>query len=164
MSRPAFFGPALFLLLESCLYLLYVKVGKFHHREFILSLYHWRGDEPILDIGCGRGLLRSGSLRGGHATGIDIWSTEDLSGNAEAATLQNLEWEGVATRCTVVSQSATEMSFPDTSFDVVVSYLCLHNIEDKSARMAALGQIARVLRPGGVAMLSDYKNTGRVCL
>lgn len=111
-----------------------------------------------------RDLLLAGTakrlLTGGHATGIDIWSTEDLSGNAEAATLQNLELEGVATRCTVVSQSATEMSFPDTSFDVIVSNLCLHNIEDKSARMAALGQIAPVLRPGGVAMLSDYKNTG----
>ncbi|QNI38068.1 class I SAM-dependent methyltransferase [Edaphobacter albus] len=164
ITRPTFLWPAFFLLLEGCLYLLYVKVGKFHHRDFILSLHNWRGDEQILDVGCGRGLLLAGAAKrlnaGGHATGIDIWSAEDLSGNAEAATQQNLELEGVAARCTLVSQSAAEMPFPDASFDVVVSNLCLHNIYEKSARMAALGHIARVLRPGGVAVLSDYKKTG----
>lgn len=164
MSRPTFLGPAAILLLEGCLYLLYVKVGKFHHRDFILSLYRWRGNEQVLDVGCGRGLLLAGAAKrlnaGGHATGIDIWSTEDLSGNAEAATQQNLEVEGVVARCTVMSQSATEMRFADASFDVVVSNLCLHNITDKAARRVAVGHIARVLRPGGVAMISDYKNTG----
>lgn len=164
ITRPTFLWPAGCLLVEGCLYLLYVKVGKFRHRDFILSLHNWRGDEQILDVGCGRGLLLAGAAKrlnaGGHATGIDIWSTEDLSGNAEAATWNNLELEGVAARCTLVSKSAAEMPFQDASFDVIVSNLCLHNIYDKPSRQAALGHIARVLRPGGVALLSDYKKTG----
>jgi ubiquinone/menaquinone biosynthesis C-methylase UbiE len=52
------------------------------------------------------------------------------------------------------------MPFADASFDVVVSNLCLHNIYDRPTRLQALHQIARVLKPGGIALLSDYKRTG----
>ena len=163
-TRPTFLWTGGFLLVEACLYLLYVKVGKFHHRDFMLSLYPWKGDERVLDVGCGRGLLLVGAAKrltaGGHATGIDIWSTEDLSGNAAEATEQNLAIEGVDARCTLISESAAEMSFADGSFDVVVSNLCLHNLYDREIRRAALAHIVRVLRPGGVALLSDYKLTG----
>ena len=52
------------------------------------------------------------------------------------------------------------MPFPDASFDVVVSNLCLHNLYERSSRIAALQHIARVLKPGGVAILSDFRRTG----
>jgi hypothetical protein len=55
--RPMFFTSGLLLLLEGCLYLFYVKVGKLRHRDLMLSLHSWRGDENVLDVGCGRGLL-----------------------------------------------------------------------------------------------------------
>ena len=45
------------------------------------------------------------------------------------------------------------------SFDVIVSNLCLHNIYDRPTRLLALQQIVRVLKPGGVALISDYKLT-----
>jgi arsenite methyltransferase len=56
----SFFWPAGFLLAEGFLFLLYVKIGKFHHRDFMLSLHTWRGDENVLDVGCGRSPRRSG--------------------------------------------------------------------------------------------------------
>jgi arsenite methyltransferase len=153
-----------FLLAEACLFLLYVKVGKFRHRDFILNMHPWRGDEQVLDVGCGRGLLLAGAAKRldstGHATGIDIWSNVDMGGNSEAATLHNLTLEGITDRCTLVSQSAGEMTFPDNTFDVIVSNLCIHNIYDKPTRLGALHQIVRVLKPGGIALISDYKRTG----
>ena len=153
-----------FLLVEGVLMLLYVKFGKFRHRDFLLSLHTWRGDEQVLDVGCGRGLLLAAVAKrlsgSGHATGIDIWSNVDMGGNSEAATRRNLEMEGVAQRCDLASAPAQDMEFADSSFDVVVSNLCIHNIYDKSSRTAALAQIVRVLKPGGVAILSDYKLTG----
>ena len=144
-------------------FLLYVKVGKHFHRDFMLSLYKWRGDENVLDVGCGRGLLLIGAakhLTSGRATGIDIWSNEDMGGNSEAATLKNIELERVTKLCTLLSIPAQKMPFPDANFDVVMSNLCLHNIYDRPTRLQALHQIARVLKPGGIALLSDYKRTG----
>src|ERR1700721_1703883 len=163
----SFYWPAGFLLAEGFLFLLYVKVGKSRHRDFMLNLHPWRGDEDVLDVGCGRGLLLAGaakriaSLNGtGHATGIDVWSNVDMGGNSAAATQHNLDLEGVSAICTLISQPAQDMTFPDASFDFVVSNLCLQNIYDKPTRHQALQQIVRVLKPGGVALISDYKRTG----
>jgi arsenite methyltransferase len=163
MLHPTLTGLGVVLLAEGLLFLLYVKFGKFRHRDLMLSLHPWKGDEQVLDVGCGRGLLLAGAaehLTVGHATGLDIWSNVDMGGNSEAATLHNLELEGIESRCTLVSAGAQEMPFADASFDVIVSNLCLHNIYDRPIRLQALHQIARVLKPGGIALLSDYKRTG----
>jgi arsenite methyltransferase len=167
LTPRSFYWPAGFLIVEGLLFLLYVKVGKFRHRDFMLSLYNWRGDENVLDVGCGRGLLLAGAAKriaavsgNGHATGIDVWSNVDMGGNSAAATQHNLDLEGVSSFCTLLSQPAQEMSFPDATFDVIVSNLCLHNIYDAPTRRKALGQIVRVLKPGGIALISDYKRTG----
>jgi ubiquinone/menaquinone biosynthesis C-methylase UbiE len=72
----------------------------------------------------------------------------------------NLELEEIEDRCALLSMPAQEMPFHDATFDVIVSNLCLHNIYDREMRRRALTQIARVLKPGGVAILSDYKLTG----
>ncbi len=152
------------MLTGALLMLFYVKVGKFSHRDTMLALHAWRGDEQVLDVGCGRGLLLAGAAKrlttGGHATGMDIWSNEDMGGNSEPATQRNLEIEGICDRCTLVSEGAQNMPFADGSFDVIVSNLCLHNIYDKPTRQKAVAEIARVTKPGGVALISDYKLTG----
>jgi arsenite methyltransferase len=164
---PMFAWTGGFLLAEACLFFLYVKVGKFRHRDFMLSMHTWRGDENVLDVGCGRGLLLAGAAKRiaavsgtGHATGIDVWSNVDMGGNSAAATQHNLDLEGISSICTLISQPAQEMSFPDASFDVILSNLCLHNIYDAPTRRQALHQIVRVLKPGGIALISDYKRTG----
>jgi arsenite methyltransferase len=164
MLHPTLAGLGGFLLAEGMLFLLYVKFGKFRHRDFMLSMHPWRADEQVLDVGCGRGLLLAGAakhLTTGHATGIDIWSNIDMGGNSEAATRHNLQLEGIDSRCTLISVGAQEMPFADASFDVIVSNLCLHNIYDRPTRRKALQQIARVLKPGGLALISDYKHTGQ---
>jgi ubiquinone/menaquinone biosynthesis C-methylase UbiE len=163
ISSRTFAWTAGFLLAEGFLFLLYVKVGKFRHRDRMLALIIWRGDEQVLDVGCGRGLLLAGAAKHittGHATGIDLWSNVDMGGNSPEATQRNLELEGVASRCSVVSVPAQEMPFPDGHFDVILSNLCIHNIYDRPTRTAALAQVVRVLKPGGVALISDYKRTG----
>ena len=162
---PMFFGTGGLLLAEGLLYLLYVKKGKLKHRDYMLSLHQWKGDEQVLDVGCGRGLLMIGAAKRltpggtGKAIGIDVWSNVDMGSNSPEATQMNMEIEGVEDRCKVMNCTAQSMVFAKNSFDVVVSNLCLHNIYDKGEREDALGEIVRVLRPGGVALISDYKLT-----
>lgn len=152
---------ALFLA-EGLLMFIYVKRGKFRHRDRMLAQVDWRGNEQVLDVGTGRGLLMIGAARRlttGHSVGIDIWSTKDLSGNAPNRTLENIAIEGVSDKCEIRSDDATRISFAGGSFDVVLSNLCIHNIPRQSGRDQACREIARVLRPGGVAVISDYKLT-----
>src|SRR5262249_19782721 len=85
LNTRSFYWPAGFLIAEGSLFLLYVKVGKFRHRDFMLGLHNWRGDEKVLDVGCGRGLLLAGAAKriaatsgAGHVTGIDVWSNVDM--------------------------------------------------------------------------------------
>src|SRR6476661_364207 len=145
------------------LMLLYAKWGKFRHRDMMLNMLRWRGDERVLDVGTGRGLLLIGAARRlttGTATGIDIWSTKDLSGNSLARTQTNIDVEGVQDKVDLKSDDARKLSFPDATFDVVLSNLCIHNIPDADGRAQACREVARVLKPGGVALISDFINTG----
>jgi SAM-dependent methyltransferase len=160
--RYAFLTIGIVFSLEAILMLVYAKFGKFRHRDRMLRMAALRGDERVLDIGTGRGLLAVGAARAlttGRVTAIDIWKTEDLSANARDRTEAVIALEGVGDRVEIQEADATKLPFADASFDVVVSNLCLHNIADVRGRKQAIAEIARVLKPGGRAVISDFKNT-----
>src|SRR5262249_9734651 len=138
------------------------KVGKVRDREKLLDRIPWTGAERVLDVGCGRGLMLVGAARrltGGKAVGIDIWQAEDLSGNRPEATLENARREGVADRVEVQTADMRKIPFPDGAFDVVVSSQAIHNVYDAGGRAQAIAEIARVLAPGGRALLRDIRHT-----
>jgi ubiquinone/menaquinone biosynthesis C-methylase UbiE len=140
----------------------YSRIGKMHQRDRLLDAIEWRGDERVLDIGCGRGLLLIGAahrLKTGKATGVDIWSNVDLSGNRPEVTLENARRAGVAERVEVMDANAQRLPFADASFDVIVSSLVLHNIPGHEGRQQAVREIARVLKPGGSVSLLDLRHT-----
>src|SRR5258707_11095809 len=150
-------------LVGGLLMLVYAKWGKFRHRDMMLNMLRWRGDEQVLDVGTGRGLLLIGAARRlttGRGTGIDVWSTKDLSGNSLERTQANMDVEGVRDKVDLKSDDARKLSFPDATFDVVLSNLCIHNIPELEGRVQACREIARVLKPGGIALISDFINTG----
>src|SRR5262249_28599268 len=53
----------LFLLSSAVGMILYSKSGKMRIRDELLDSISWRGDETVLDVGCGRGLLLIGAAR-----------------------------------------------------------------------------------------------------
>src|SRR4051812_23808659 len=97
----------------------------------LLDARDWRGDESVLDVGCGRGLVAVAAARRvprGQVTGVDIWQEVDLGGNSPAAIRANAEAAGVADRLTVDTGDARSLPYPDASFDVVASMTAIHNI------------------------------------
>jgi len=159
MLNPGLFYGAVWMTAPAVAMLIYSKAGKFRHRDRILAKVQWTGAETVLDVGAGRGLLliaAAKKLTTGHATGIDIWSNVDLSGNSPEAVLKNIVLEGVESKASVKSEDARKMSFPEASFDVIVSNACLHNVHPRAGRVQACREIARVLKPGGIAVISDF--------
>jgi arsenite methyltransferase len=151
-----------FLLAESILMLAYSLYGKYKHRDRMLALIAWRGNEQVLDVGTGKGLLLIGAaqkLTTGKSTGIDIWVKEDLSGNNMIAALRNAAIEGVDGKIEILNENAMNMSFADNTFDVILTNLCLHNIYNKPGRYDACKEICRVLKKGGTAVISDFRHT-----
>jgi ubiquinone/menaquinone biosynthesis C-methylase UbiE len=138
------------------------RVAKIKVRDRILDSISWRGDENVLDVGCGRGLFLIGAakrLKTGKATGVDLWQADDLSGNTSEAALANAKAEGVAPRVKIETADARKLPFADASFDVVLSSLALHNIPASAGRATALNEIARVLKPGGYLAIFDIFHT-----
>jgi SAM-dependent methyltransferase len=141
----------------------YSKVEKEREAQRLLDLVPWRGDELVLDVGCGRGLLLIGAaqrLTSGRAVGVDVWLRLQLSGNGAEATQENARRAGVAERVQIQDSDARDLPFADASFDVVLSSLALHNIPSQSGRRQAVREIARVLKPGGHIALLDVWHTG----
>ncbi|WP_375485601.1 class I SAM-dependent methyltransferase [uncultured Mycobacterium sp.] len=131
--------------------------GKFEVWARLLTDLHLRGDERVLDLGCGRGavLLAAAKLvPRGSAVGVDIWRA-DQTGNCMQATRANAEAEGVADRIELHTRDMTDLQFPDASFDLIVSSLAIHNLPGNKARLAAIDEAVRVLRPGGHLVIAD---------
>lgn len=135
--------------------------GKFLVWAEILDNLDLRGDERVLDVGCGRGAILAmvaERLPRGRIVGIDLWTT-DQSSNRPDATERNLIAEGVRERCEIVTGDMRSMPFPNASFEVVVSSLAIHNIRNMEGRAQAIREIARVLAPGGRMALADLAFT-----
>jgi arsenite methyltransferase len=132
--------------------------GKLSVWKDLLDELDLRGDELVLDIGCGRGAVLISAARRlhkGRATGADIWRLRDQTGNSRAAAQRNAEIEGVSERIELVNGDARDLPFPPESFDVVLSNLVFSNIAGSEERGRALREAVRVLRPGGQMRIVD---------
>jgi SAM-dependent methyltransferase len=101
----------------------------------------------LLDIGTGTGrLLELIALRTDHALGVDM--SRDMLALARA----RLAERGLADRAAVRQADMYRLPFADRSFDAVALQMVLHYAEDPAA---ALAEAARVLRPGGLLVVTD---------
>lgn len=100
----------------------------------------------LLDIGCGRGRwLRWFAERGATTTGIDF--APDAVESCVASGLEARQ------------ASAADLPFEDASFDMVTSITVLLHLPYEM-KAQAVAEIARVLRPGGTALLLESTWSG----
>ena len=109
-------------------------------------------DARVLEVGCGPGLL-STELAAVHdleVTGLDLDPAmiELAAANAARSAV------GGARQAAFVVGDVAALPFEDGSFDLVVSTFSMHHWSDRAGAMA---EIARVLAPGGRALIWDLK-------
>jgi len=163
IAEIALVAAGVYLLSAACAMVWYSKVGKLRIRDQILESIPWRGDEMILDVGCGLGLLLVGAARRlttGKAIGVDRWVTGALTGNRPEAALENARLEGVQDRVQLKEGDVRQLPFADGSFDVAVSNFVVHEVDTPAEREQMLREIVRILKPGGRLALVDFIFTG----
>lgn len=163
----AAFGAALVISMLGLVLVRSSRVAKLRERVRVVDRLALQGDERVLDVGCGRGLLLVEVARRlndrGRAFGVDHWhalreGSYELVVDAEFA-IQNAHVEGVGHQLDMTSADVRSLPFPDGSFDAVVSGLALHHIAGFESRVHAMREIARVLRIDGRVVLVDRRHT-----
>lgn len=163
---PALAGTMIYTGLVLCIEAILMTLSSLYGKRIVarkmIAALELRGDEQVLDVGCGRGLLLLETARRlphGCATGIDLWSTRDQSGNAAATTQRNAELAGMTARVRIDTGDMRHLPYADASFDAIVSSLAIHNLPTETDREQAVREIARVLKPGGQVALLDFRCT-----
>lgn len=106
----------------------------------------------VLEVGCGPGHLSILLARdhGLDVTGLDLDPAMIERARANAARPS----EGHRVEPSFLVGDVASQAFPKGSFDLVVSTLSMHHWADPTAGLAEIG---RVLRPGGRALVWDFR-------
>lgn len=109
--------------------------------------------KTVLEIGCGVGMLTEYLAQ---QYNMKVMGTDVDPDQIEIARRNNLGNENLSFGV----ESATSLSCENQQFDMVLCFKVLHHINNWTA---ALQQVARVLKPGGYFLLSDfaYTNLGK---
>jgi ubiquinone/menaquinone biosynthesis C-methylase UbiE len=106
-----------------------------------------RADEEVLNVGCGTGVFERRILKKHPAQPM---TGTDLSEKMLAAARRKTHF---GSRACFLQADAHALPFEEASFDVVVSASAPHYFANP---LAALGEMARVVRPGGRVVLLDW--------
>ena len=139
----------------------YDNIKQFNRREdvwFLIQPLLLALDEVdcplILDLATGTGRVPDALLSRPHFRGTVI--AQDLSYKMLRQADQKLE--PYRDRCTLIRRDAQHLPYPDESFDAVC---CLEALEFMPSPQRVLDEMARVLRPGGVLLITNRVNWER---
>lgn len=123
-------------------------------RATVIARADLRDGDRLLDCGCGPGsLVLEAAARVGPSGAV--WGV-DLSGRMLAEAAQRVERAGLADRVSLREADLYEpLPFESDRFDVVISTYVLDLIDTPSLPKV-LGELVRVLRPGGRLVLGGW--------
>lgn len=105
--------------------------------------------QRVLDVGCGTGYL---SRRAARVTGPagSVVGVDPSPSVIAYARRRSPAW------CRYLATTGDSIDEPDASFDAALSSLAIHHIPPEQ-RAATLGEIHRLLRPGGRLVIADFR-------
>jgi len=119
--------------------------------EDLVRLFPLKGNEKILDLGCGPGTYFRKYLNhypGVHAAAADV---DDVMAIVE----RHLQTEQLTGRATLHRGDFREISFPDNQYDVVLLSNVMH-IYPHEEVLPIFRQARQALRPGGSFLVNDF--------
>jgi ubiquinone/menaquinone biosynthesis C-methylase UbiE len=103
----------------------------------------------VLEVGCGRG--------GGSAFLFERFAPRSMTGvDLAHIAIERCRRQYGRPGLTFLAADAQQLPFPDESFDTIVNVESSHCYPDMAAFLA---EVRRVLRPGGVLLLADFRLT-----
>ncbi len=119
------------------------------HRE-VLDLLYLKGDEHILDVGCGTGTLTRAIARrltapSAEVVGLDAATKMLAVAKRKAADLDHIRFD---------AGIAEALSYAGHTFDGFVSTFFFHHVNAELKRRS-LEELWRVMRPGGRGVIVD---------
>jgi ubiquinone/menaquinone biosynthesis C-methylase UbiE len=103
----------------------------------------------LLEVGCGRG--------GGSAFLFERFAPRSMTGvDLAHIAIDRCRRHYARPGLTFLAADAQQLPFPDESFDAVVNVESSHCYPDMAAFLA---EVRRVLRPGGLLLLADFRPT-----
>jgi demethylmenaquinone methyltransferase/2-methoxy-6-polyprenyl-1,4-benzoquinol methylase/phosphoethanolamine N-methyltransferase len=123
-------------------------------RSLPLKLADLQPGESVLDVGCGTGDLALVAATVVGSAGR-VWGIDAAPEMIEVATHKAAHAGRRAHNVRFAVQAVEALSFPDSSFDVVLSSLMMHHLPG-NLKARALAEIRRVLKPGGRLLVIDF--------
>ncbi|PSP73800.1 SAM-dependent methyltransferase [Halobacteriales archaeon QS_3_64_16] len=107
-----------------------------------------------LDVGCGNG-RHAGPLaeRTDEVIGVDV--SREVLGEARRRAGE----QGYADSLALLQGDGARLPVRADTIDIALSIATIHHLPDRSSRVASLDELARVLAPGGRALVSSWSVT-----
>lgn len=121
--------------------------------KMIIELAKIKAGDKILDVGCGSGNLTLTAKLYAGSTG----SVFGIDASPEMIEVARKKTKQSGTNVTFEVGLIEQLPFPEATFDVVISRLVIHHLPDNLKRQG-FAEIFRVLKPGGVFFLTDFKS------
>ena len=118
----------------------------------MLAQVETRPDARLLQLTCVYGKLTPSLLSG---TGNEIHLCDISAGQLQLARRKTLH---VAERCHLARMNAENLGYRDDAFDQVIVFFLFHEMP-ADARQRTYAEIARVVRPGGSVLITEYAAT-----
>ena len=134
-----------------------LRIPRMRIRDQMVRSVSWQGDEQVLDVGTGSGILLIGcaeQLVNGKVTGIDVWNP-NAGGGTEEIFWKNVRKAGIEERAKLHNADVRQLPFENESFDVITSSFAAHHFGNEADREKAAREIVRVLKPDGQIVFYD---------